>query len=100
MAEGLGLSGSKSLLNITAATVIDDTTVSSYAPRRIGHVHVLVAGSTTGTVNDCLTTAAAAAANLIFTIPNTVGVYVVDFPCLQGIVIVPGTGQTVAVSYD
>ncbi len=32
--------------------------------------------------------------------PNTVGSYLVDMPCLNGILIVPGAGQTVAVSYD
>ena len=100
MSEGLGPVGTKSALNISAATVLDDTTVSSYAARRVSHVHVLTAGSTAGSVNDCLTVAAAAAANQVFVIPNTVGAYLVDFPMLQGIVIVPGTGQVVSVSYD
>ena len=100
MAEGLGISGSKSWLNITAATLIDDTTASSFVARRVSHVHVLVAGSTVGSVNDAANIAAAGSTNQVFVIPNTVGVYLVDFPMLNGIVITPGTGQTVAVSYD
>ncbi|WP_316854245.1 hypothetical protein [Ralstonia holmesii] len=39
-------------------------------------------------------------ANQVFVIPNTVGSYLVDHPCVNGVVVVPGTGQTVAVTYD
>lgn len=38
-------------------------------------------------------------ANQIFVIPNIVGVNLIDWPCLAGIVVTPGTGQTIAVSY-
>lgn len=100
MSEGLGYLGAKSYLNITAQTLVSSTTVSSYAERRITRVQVLVAGSTVGSVNDASTIAGAAAANQVFVIPNVVGSYQVDFPCLNGIVVTPGTGQTVAVSYD
>ena len=100
MAEGLGISGSKSLLNIAASTVIGGTTTSSYSGRRIGRVNVIVAGSAVGTVNDCATIAQAAVANQVFSIPNVTGSYQVDFPILVGIVVVTGTGQTVSVSYD
>jgi hypothetical protein len=100
MSEGLGPVGTKNSLNITSAQLLDTTGPSSYSTRRVSHVHVLVAGSTPGSVNDAATVAAAGTANLVFAIPNTVGIYVVDFPCMQGIVVTPGTGQTVAVSYD
>lgn len=100
MSEGLGPVGTKSMLNISTSTVIDDTTVSSYATRRVGRVIVLTAGTTAGTVNDCLTVAAASAANTIFSIPNTVGVNLIDFPAFVGIVVVPGAGQVLALSYD
>jgi len=79
--------------NITAATVV------KAAPGRLGLVSVIVAGSAVGTVNDVLTTGAAAVANQIGTIPNTVGTYTFNWPCAVGIIVVPGTGQTVAVSY-
>jgi hypothetical protein len=100
MSEGLGISGAKSMLNIAAATLVTSATVSSYSQRRLARVSVLVAGSTAGSVNDALSIATAAAANQVFVIPNTVGVYAIDFPILSGIVVTPGTGQTVAVSYD
>jgi hypothetical protein len=100
MSEGLGPVGSKSALNLTAATLLDTTGVSSYAPRRVSHVHVLVAGSAPGSVNDSATIAGASAANQVFAIPIVTGVYIIDFPMINGIVVTPGTGQTVAVSYD
>ena len=81
-------------LNITAATVV------KAAPGRVIRVQVLVAGSGTGTVNDCLTTGAAAAANQIATIPGVLGPLEVNAACLTGIVVVPGTGQTLAVFYN
>jgi hypothetical protein len=79
--------------NITAATVIKAT--RGY----IARVSVIVAGSAVGTINDCATTGAAAVGNQVGVIPNTVGILSYGFPCATGIVIVPGTGQTVAVSY-
>ena len=89
-----GISGTASKLDITAATVV------KAGPGRLIRVSVLVAGSATGTANDCLTTGAAATANEIFVIPETVGIYTLEWPCLVGIVIVPGTGQTISVSYS
>lgn len=100
MSEGLGPVGTKSALNITTPTLLDATGVSSYSARRISHVHVLVAGSTAGSVNDSATVAGASASNQVYAIPNVVGIYLVDFPCMNGIVVTPGTGQTIAVSYD
>jgi hypothetical protein len=87
---GQGLSSS---LDITGSTVV------KAAPGRLVRVSVLVAGSAAGTANDCTSTGAAATANEVAVIPNTVGVYLLDWPCLAGIVIVPGTSQTVSVSY-
>ena len=89
-----GISGNNSALNITAATVV------KAAPGRLIRLNVLVAGSATGTVNDCATTGAVATANEIFVIPETAAVYTLEWPCQVGIVVTPGTGQTVAVSYS
>lgn len=100
MSEGLGPVGSKSALAITTPQLLDTTGVSSYTARRVSHVHVLVAGTAPGSVNDANTVAAAAAANQVFVIPNVLGIYLVDFPCINGIVVTPGTGQTLSVSYD
>jgi len=86
--------GNKTVLNITSATVV------KAVAGRIVKVSVIVAGSAAGSVNDVATTGAVAAANEIAVIPNTVGVFDVDMPTSNGIVVTPGTGQTVAVSYN
>jgi hypothetical protein len=85
--------GSTDVLNITTATVI------KASAGRLAMVSVLVAGSTDGTANDCTTTGAAAVANQFGIIPQFTGVSVFDWPCGAGIVVIPGTGQTLAVSY-
>ena len=84
----------KSTLNITSATAV------KAAPGRIGSISVLVAGSGEGGLYDHATTSGVAAANQISTILNTEGVYKIDFSAAVGIVVVPGTGQTVAISWE
>jgi hypothetical protein len=79
--------------NITAATVIKAT------PGTVLRFNVVVAGSTVGSINDCATTGAVAAANEIASLPNTVGPSTLDWPCAVGIVVTPGTGQTIAVLF-
>lgn len=88
-------------LNITAAAVVAQVQ-SDFAPGqcRIVRVQVLVAGSAAGAVYDGNSTSGNTVANQVGVIPNAVGTYLIDMPCLKGIVVVPGTGQTVAVSYD
>jgi len=86
--------GTKTVLNITTATVIKPVA------GRVARVSVLVAGSAPGSVNDCITTGAAATANEVYVIPNVAGIYGVDMPTSTGITVVPGTGQTLAVSYS
>ena len=86
--------GRTRVLNISAATVIKAT------PGRIVKVQVLVAGTTVGTINDLAVLTGAALANQVGVIPNTVGPFDISMPCSTGILIVPGTGQTVAVSYN
>ncbi len=85
--------GSASSLDITAVKVVKASQGVCY------NVSVTVAGTTTGSVNDTATTGGVAAANEIFSIPNTVGNYQIAFPFFTGLVITPGTGQTVSVSY-
>lgn len=94
--------GRNSALNITSAQLLqtNESPFLGALPARLIRVNVIVAGTAPGSVNDAATVAGAAAANQVFVIPNTVGSYLVDFPMLNGIVVNPGTGQTVAVSYD
>ena len=85
--------GAQSALYISSATLIKG------GLGRVAKVSVIVAGSAAGSVNDVGTAVGAVAGNQIAVIPNTVGVYDVNFPFFNGLAIVPGAGQTVAVSY-
>jgi hypothetical protein len=84
----------KRALNITSNTVVKASA---------GFVVTLVvldAGSANGGLFDTDTVGAAAAANEIFAIPQVAGVYTINFPASSGIVVKPGTGQTIAISYS
>ena len=86
-----------STLNITAATVV------KAAPGYVGQLSVVTVGdaTTVGAVYDNSLTTGLSAANKIFTIPNVVGSYPVNFPAAVGIVVVPGTvGQVVALAFN
>lgn len=80
------------------ALYVNGTTVIKAQPGMVAQINVLVAG-VAGTVNDCATTAAVATANEIAAIPATVGPIRLGFPCAVGIVVAPGAGQVVSVSY-
>jgi hypothetical protein len=81
-------------LNITTPTVV-------YAGvGRLAFVNVIVAGSTVGAVYDGSSTSGNTINNQLAAIPDTLGSYNISMPVVTGIVIVPGTGMTVAVSYD
>jgi hypothetical protein len=81
--------------NVTAATVIKATA------GRVFSVSVVVAGSAAGSLYNAATTGSVAASNKIADVPNTLGVIspAGGWPCATGIVVVPGTGQTVAISF-
>jgi hypothetical protein len=86
------IQGLTSVSGITSAT-----TVKSSAGRVV-NVNVIVAGSANGTIYDAVSSTITSYP--VYKIPNTVGVYVINFPVLYGIYVVPGTGQTVSVSYS
>jgi len=86
--------GSRSVLNITAATVVKAT------PGTLYRVSVTTAGSAAGSAYDAATTGGNVAANLIADIPNTVGAVELVWPCANGILIVPGTAQVLSVSFN
>lgn len=91
-------SGQLTAFNITAATVVKVRQDADIC--RLVRVSVIVAGSAAGAAHDIDTTGAAAVGNQIAVIPNTAGTVVyLDWPCNKGIVIAPGTGQTLAVCY-
>jgi hypothetical protein len=80
------------LLNVTAATVVKAS--SGY----IGKISVTTAGAA-GAVYDYNSTSGTGAASLVAVIPAAVGIYTLDFPVTNGIVVAPGAAQVVSVSY-
>lgn len=88
----LQVQGSKSYSSITAATLVQS------GQGRVVRVSVIVAGSSAGAIYDA--NAPTATTNQVWVIPNTVGVTEINLPVNNGIVVVPGTGQTVVISYS
>lgn len=80
-------------LNITAATVL------KVGAGRVVKLVVIVAGAA-GTVNDCATTGAAAAANELCALPAVVGPIDLNVGFQTGLVVVPGAGQTIAAYFN
>jgi hypothetical protein len=88
----MNVQGSSNLPDITSATVVKNS------PGRLCVVVVTVAGTTPGSAYDA--NVATATTKKVFIIPNTVGVYTANMPTRIGLVVAPGTGQTVTVSYS
>lgn len=86
--------GSFNAVNITGASVL------KASPGVIIRVQVLVAGTTAGAVYDANAAANVSQANQVGVIPAVVGTYDIGMPCGTGIVIVPGTSQVLAASYE
>ena len=90
----LQIAGQKTATGLTAQTVV------SANPGRVANIAVIVAGSTACSVYDASSVVTATSSRLLATITNTVGIYVVNMPVTYGIVVTPGTGMTIAVSYS
>lgn len=92
----VGVQGSQvygSVANPTVALV-------TAGPGRIAMLNVITAGSAIGGIHDVAAAANAAVANQIATIPMSVGSYFTNMPFNNGLVIKPGAGQVVTVSYS
>ena len=88
----LTVNGTANVAGMTSATVVKSSA------GRVCSINVIVAGSAVGTVYDASN--ASATTNPVYTIPQTVGVFVVNTATQYGIVVLPGSGQTVTVSYS
>lgn len=86
--------GQASLEGLTATALIKK------GRGRIARVAVTTAGTTVGSVYDAASTSLATTATLLVTIPNTVGIVDVSMPYESGLVITPGSGQVLSVSYS
>lgn len=88
----VGVQGSQNSADISAATLI------KAGPGRVATIVVTTAGTTDGYIYDA--TNSNATINKIYVIPNTVGATFVNMPVNLGLVVSPGSGQIIAVSYS
>jgi len=90
-ARGLGTQTS---VTVTAATLIFN------GPGYLVSFSVVVAGSSAGTISNTNAVSTVAASNALCVIPATVGVVKVGQVFSTGLVVTPGTGQSVNVTYS
>lgn len=86
--------GTQTSLTVTAATVI--FTGTGY----LVNFAVVVAGSASGLIYDFNSTTSPPAADALCATPATVGVYKTGQVFTNGLVVVPGTGQSINVTYS
>jgi hypothetical protein len=84
--------------NNTGEIAASSTTLVKSGAVWVATVSVIVGGSASGYLYNTNSTATLTG-NRIYVIPTVVGVYQVQIPCNKGLVVVPGTGQTVSVGY-
>lgn len=88
----LVIAGNASYPNISASTLVRS------GAGRIAKVSIVTAGTTNGTIYDANQTGVTTSP--LYTIPNTIGLVELNFPVVNGIVVEPGTGQVVSISYS
>jgi hypothetical protein len=88
----LRVNGTTRSATLTAATLV------SSGQGRIASISVVVAGSSACVVYD--SNAVASLTNGLAAVTNAIGVTVINMPYNNGLVVVPGTGMTVVISYS
>ena|ERR1700676_2404040 len=88
----INVEGAQNFAGLTAATIVKPSS------GRIARISVIVPGAATGFVYDSVNVGATT--KPLYVIPTTVGVYEVNLPASFGIMIAPGTGQTVSGSFS
>lgn len=83
----------------TSATVTSSTLILAGKGRLLSF-SVVVAGSANGTIYNAGTPTGGAAANALVATPTTLGVYPVNMIFTDGLVVAPGTGQSINVTYS
>jgi hypothetical protein len=79
---------------------ISTTTLLQQGDSWVAKVSVIVAGSTTGLIYDAPSIQLAGVGNRIYVIDNQIGIQDVFLPANQGIVVEPGTGMILCVSFS
>lgn len=83
----------------TSATVTSSTLVIAGAGRLVSF-SVVVPGTVTGYIHNASTTGLATAGNAFVATPTTIGTYQCGQHFSGGLVIAPGTGQSINVTYS
>ena len=81
-------------LGLSASTVIKTKTGRLYS------INVTTAGTTSGYVYDTTSLNTIDPSNLIMNVPATAGTITLNWPFVNGLVYVPGTGQVASISYS
>ena len=84
---------------VTSQTVTSATVITSTAGYLV-NFSVVVAGSSAGTIYNFNSTTSPPATSALCTVPATVGVVKTGQVFTSGLVIVPGTGQSINVTYS
>jgi hypothetical protein len=96
--NGLNTSFQRSLGSVTTATVTVDTLVVT-GNGRLVNVCVVDGGSADGAIYNINSVTGGTDANTLFTIPQTADIYPLGQIFNSGLVIAPGTGQKINVTY-
>jgi len=83
----------------TSATITSTTVIYPNAGYLV-NFSVTIAGSAVGTIYNASTVANAAVGNALCVIPNSVGITKVGQVFNTGLVVAPGTGQSINVTYS
>lgn len=90
----LGTAGTVTSVTVTATTLI-------FAGRgRLVSFAVVVPGSASGTIHNSATAGGISASNALCATPNTIGIYPSGQIFTNGLVIDPGAGQSINVTYS
>lgn len=84
--------------NITSQTVSSDTLVIS-GPGRLVSFVVVDPGTADGAIHNSPSVAAVDISNQLCVVPQTAGIYPAGLNFKNGLVIIPGTGQYINVTY-
>jgi hypothetical protein len=97
--NGINSINAKAFGTITSSTVTGATLVVSGSGRLI-NFSIVVAGSAVGGIYNQTTISGPIAANQLVATPTTIGVYQSGQFFTNGLVIAPGTGQSINVTYS
>lgn len=90
----LGNVGTITSMTVTATTLI------FVGSGRLVNFSIVVSGSGSGLIHNASSVAAASASNALCATPNTLGVYASGQVFTNGLVIDPGAGQSINVTYS